>query len=310
MANRALPMERYKRSAASRLLRAVCRRLVYSACASTPSVYDGVVKTLLASALLLLCPAEWAGAVQAKSASRFAVDTGQRLFLAHCAPCHGNRGDGGIGANLAAPQLLHAPDDEGLRAVIVTGIPGTAMPPTRLTAEEQHALVQYVRGLGRLERQPLPGDPARGERIFREQAKCLECHAIGARGGWIGSDLSTVGARRNATFLRQAVLDPKSALTDKLIVYQRYISFPGSFLQVRAVTIGGQRINGARLDEDAFSIQIRDYNGKLHSLMKSELKELHKDWGATPMPSYSGVLSDAQLDDLVAYLASLRGDDR
>jgi putative heme-binding domain-containing protein len=262
----------------------------------TPSVYDGVVKTLFASALLLLCPAGQA------------ADTGEHLFLTHCAPCHGNRGDGGIGASLAAPRLLHAPDDEALGTVIIAGIPGTGMPPTRLTAEEQRALVEYVRGLGRIERQPLPGDPTRGERIFREEAKCLDCHAVGAQGGRIGSDLSTVGARRNAVFLRQAVLDPKSALTDKFIVYQRYISFPGNFLQVRVVTSGGQHIIGARLDEDAFSIQIRDYNGKLHSFMKSELKELHKDWGETPMPSYRGVLNEAQLDDLVAYLASLRGE--
>ena len=253
------------------------------------------MKALLASALLLLCPAGWA------------ADTGERLFMAHCAPCHGNRGDGGIGANLATPELLHAADDEALRAVIVGGIPGTGMPPTRLTAEEQRALVAYVRGLGRIERQPLPGDPARGELIFREQAKCLDCHTLGGHGGRIGSDLSTIGARRNAAFLRQAVLNPKSALTDKAIVYQRYIVFPINFLQVRVVTVGGQHITGVRLNEDAFSIQIRDYNGKLHSFMKSELKELHKDWAETPMPSYGGVLDDPQLDDLVAYLAGLRG---
>jgi len=253
---------------------------------------------LLVSALVFLCPVS------------HAVDIGERLFLAHCAPCHGNRGDGGIGANLAAPQLLHAPDDEALSAVIVAGIPGTGMPPTRLTAEEQRALIEYVRGLGRIERQPLPGDPASGERIFREQTKCLDCHAAGAGGGRIGSDLSTVGARRNAAFLRQAVLDPKLALTDKFVVYQRYLSFPGNFLQVHVVTAGGQNITGARLDEDAFSIQIRDYNGKLHSFLKSELRELHKDWGETPMPSYRGVLSETQLDDLVAYLASLRDEKR
>jgi putative heme-binding domain-containing protein len=182
------------------------------------------------------------------------------------------------------------------------------MPPTRLTAEEQRAMIAYVRSLGRIERQPLPGDPTRGERIFREEAKCSDCHAVGTHGGGIGSDLSTVGARRNAAFLRQAVLDPKSALTDKAIVYQRYIVFPVNFLQVRVVTAAGRHVTGARLNEDAFAIQIRDYSGKLHSFMKSELKELHKDWGETPMPSYRGVLSEAQLDDLVAYLGNLRGE--
>ncbi|SRR5579871_1796742 len=237
-----------------------------------------------------------------------AAGTGERLFLAHCAPCHGKSGDGGIGANLATPRLLHAPDDEALRLVIVGGIAGTGMPPTRLTASEQRDLVEYVRALGRVEPETLRGDAARGEQIFRNEAKCLQCHAVGVSGGHVGSDLSTVGARRNAAFLRQAIVDPKSALTDKFIVYQRYISFPGNFLQVRVVTASGRRVVGARIDEDAFSIQIRDYSGQLHSFWKSELKELHKDWGATPMPAYKGVLSEAQLDDVVAYLASLRGD--
>src|SRR5262252_4461250 len=70
------------------------------------------------------------------------------LFRAHCAPCHGPNGDGGRGANLVARRLVHAPDDDALSAVIRDGIPGTQMPGTRMTADENRALVAFVRALG------------------------------------------------------------------------------------------------------------------------------------------------------------------
>ena len=65
-------------------------------------------------------------------------------------------------------------------------------------------------------------------------------------------------------------------------------------------------MTAARVNEDSFSIQVRDPQGKLHSFLKSELTELQKDWGKSAMPSYKGLLTDPELTDLVAYLASQR----
>ena len=45
---------------------------------------------------------------------------------------------------------------------------------------------------------------------------------------------------------------------------------------------------------------------KVHSLFKSELKKLHKDYGKSSMPSYADALSKEELDDLVAFLVSQR----
>ena len=72
-------------------------------------------------------------------------------------------------------------------------------------------------------------------------------------------------------------------------------------------TQDGRAITGARVNEDAFSIQIRDVSGKVYSFWKEELKELHKDWGKSPMPSYRDKLTPTEIDDLISYLASLRG---
>jgi mono/diheme cytochrome c family protein len=78
-------------------------------------------------------------------------------------------------------------------------------------------------------------------------------------------------------------------------------------LQVRLVTKDGKRMNGVRTGEDTFTIQVRDMSGNPHSFVKQDLKELQRDTGKTPMPSFKTTLSTAEMDDLVAYLVSLRG---
>ena len=89
--------------------------------------------------------------------------------------------------------------------------------------------------------------------------------------------------------------------------YRWYIVIPDNFLQVRLTTQDGREITGARVNEDPFSIQVRDISGRIYSFWKEELKELHKDWGKSPMPSYKDKLTAAETEDLVSYLGSLRG---
>jgi hypothetical protein len=84
---------------------------------------------------------------------------------------------------------------------------------------------------------------------------------------------------------------------------------PDNFLQIRVVTADGRQFTGARVNEDTFSIQIRDAAGRIQSFLKEELRELHKDWGKSPMPSYRDAFSKTELEDMVAYLVSLRGDE-
>ena len=102
------------------------------------------------------------------------------------------------------------------------------------------------------------------------------------------------GTRRNAAYLRASLLEPQAAI-------------PDGFLQVRIVTRDGRSITAVRLHEDTFTIQLRDLAGRTYSFLKEDLRELHKDFGKSPMPSFRGVLTAAEMEDLVAYLASLRG---
>jgi cytochrome c oxidase cbb3-type subunit 3 len=224
------------------------------------------------------------------------VARGKQLFLGHCAPCHGPEGSGGKGANLAQPVLPRAADDQSLFRVLREGIPGTEMPGAwEMIDHEVWQVAAFVRTLGRTAvEERVAGDRMRGEQLFRTKGNCLGCHTVGGQGGNLGPVLSDIGYRRNSAFLRKTLLDPKSTI-------------PEGFLSVDLTTQGNQRVSGIRIAEDTVSSQVRDLSNRLHSFWKSELTQLRRDSQRTPMPSYQGTLSNSEVDDLIAYLLSLRG---
>lgn len=241
------------------------------------------------------------------ASSLYAAPTGEALFQTNCAPCHGPKGDGGKGSNLAVRRLPRAPNDAALANIIGTGIPGTQMPGTRMTAAESANLIAFVRGLGRTAPTQPPGDRANGEKIFWSKGNCGSCHTVAARGGRLGPDLTTIGEKRSPSNLRTSLLDPQAEVPENFAFYRKVIYAPDNYLRIRAVTADGKQITGTRIDEDTFTIQLRDDADKIYSFRKSELRELHEDWGKSPMPSFRGLLSDSELTDVVAYLSSLQG---
>ena len=223
------------------------------------------------------------------------VARGKRLFANNCAVCHGPAGAGGRGANLAQTSLPLGPDDPALFLVIREGIPGTEMPPGWLVLDDHEIwqVVAFVRTLGRVAPESVTGDAQAGGKLFRTKG-CGGCHQVGAEGGRVGPPLTEIGMRRGSAYLRAVVLDAASTL-------------PEDFLQVQVVTREGKRITGIRLNEDNYSIQVRDLSDQLHSFWKDELASLERQPGQSPMPRYRDQLSKSELDDVVAYLVSLRG---
>ena len=220
---------------------------------------------------------------------------GKTIFLGHCAPCHGPEGNGGKGANLAQPVLPRGADDATLFMTIQDGIPGTEMPKAwEMTDHELWQVVAFVRTLGRVTPEKVSGDAARGRELMRAKGNCLHCHTVGAEGVAMGPDLTAIGLRRNASFLRRTLLDPKTSL-------------PPNYVFVDLVTEKNERISGFRLSEDTYTVQVRDLDGRLFSFWKSELTEYRKDPTRTPMPSFESSLSAPEREDLIAYLVTLRG---
>jgi cytochrome c oxidase cbb3-type subunit 3 len=233
------------------------------------------------------------------------VDSGKRLFQGMCVECHGAGGAGGDAPGLNRPRLNHAPDDTALANVIANGIPNTAMPRVRrFTENELQQLVAYVRSLGKVAGDRVPGDARNGAAIYRNLA-CSACHIVAGQGGNLGPDLTEIGFLRGAAYLREAVVDPGASLPKgTLSVLSRGYN---EYMPVRIVTRQGAEVRGIRVNEDAFTIQVRDAAGKFYSLRKSDLELLDKQAGKSIMPSFASRLAAPELTDLVAYLVSLRG---
>jgi putative heme-binding domain-containing protein len=138
----------------------------------------------------------------------------------------------------------------------------------------------------------LKGDAAAGKVIFEGAGNCLSCHRSGARGAVLGPDLSDVGSRLSPDALRQALLEPPATVPAQDRLYQ-------------AVTRSGKTVRGKLLNQEPFSIQMLDVKGQLVALSRSEIRDAHFV-DPPSMPSYRGKLSNAQIEDLVTYLASLR----
>lgn len=219
---------------------------------------------------------------------------GKRLYIGHCALCHGIEGVGGRGPALNQPALRRVKDNWALYGVIKNGVDGTEMPGAwQMTEREVWRVAGYVRSLGRVEPATLTGDAGRGRELYRAKG-CAGCHIVRGEGGASGPELTEIGARRSAAYLREALIDPAA-------------SVPERFLTVSVTTRAGRNLRGVRVNEDSFTIQLRDDNNHFRSFRKAELKDLKKEFGVSTMPSYK-TLTAAELDDLVAYLASLRGE--
>ena len=221
------------------------------------------------------------------------VAQGRKLYLGRCAGCHGPGGDGGKGANLATPTLARATGDSSLYRIIRSGIPDSEMPRHLMTEREVWQVAAFVRTLGQVERPALAGNVQSGRQLVAGKGGCLQCHAIAGEGGHSGPALTTVGMRRSATWLRAKLLDASTEIAPE-------------FRTVRLTTRTGQTVLGVRVNEDTWSIQVRDMGGRVQSFWKTDVSGLKLD-RATIMPSYRDRFSAAELDDVVAYLAGLRG---
>lgn len=226
--------------------------------------------------------------------SRADLATGKKLFENQCGLCHGPQGEGGRGPLLAKPRLSRAPDDNTLLKVIESGIQGTEMPAANSMSEREiRQTAAFVRSLGKLRMEPVPGNAANGAEIYRGKGGCANCHAINGDGGSAGPELAGIGGSRSPAYLKQSLLSPESEL-------------PDSYLLVTVSPKSGPNVTGTRANEDSFSIQILDPSGRLHSFWKSEILELKKQRGKSSMPSYKATLSNEELTNVVAFLASLK----
>ena len=232
--------------------------------------------------------------VAAQDYTQADIAYGSRLYAAQCATCHGASGDSVGGVDLRSGKFRNATTDQDLMSVIMNGVTGTGMQAFRFDAAELAGIIAYLRSMNTFDAGSVrSGDAGRGRVLFEGKGGCTRCHRVGAQGARVAPDLSDIGAIRSAGSLQRSLIDPNSQMMP--------INRP-----VRAVTRDGKVINGRRLNEDTYTVQLIDNQEKLLSLTKADLRE-YTILTVSPMPSYKDRLTQDEVADVVAYLLSLKG---
>jgi putative heme-binding domain-containing protein len=222
------------------------------------------------------------------------IEEGARNFGNFCAFCHGPDGNAMPDADLSKPTLKRASTDEQITAIMLSGIPGTGMPPNNLNQRQVFTIVAYIRSLSKAPPRPISATVAsRGQAVFEGKGGCLGCHRVRDKGSYTGPNLSDIGLLRRAAELEKSIVDPAAEV---LAVNSTVV----------AATKSGETIRGRMLNADTHVVQIMDSSGKLRSVYRDTLGSFTQEL-KSPMPSYKDRLTRDELTDLVAYLVSLRG---
>jgi cytochrome c oxidase cbb3-type subunit III len=237
-----------------------------------------------------------------------AAKAGEYEFRINCALCHGlgARG-GGRGPDLTRAQKKHANSDTELFQVISNGIPGTVMPANGtngqgvgMTDDEIWQIISYIRSVEVKTSATSMGNAAHGKQLFYGDSNCSLCHMVDGTGTPVGPDLTGVSESRTREALIDSVRNPSRRLAWGLTEGTK--EFPQEYETATVVTADGKEIKGVTLNEDNFSVQVIHQDGHLHLLDKSKLRSFHKSRESL-MPKYGNdVLSDKDLDDILAFL--------
>lgn len=224
-----------------------------------------------------------------------AIRAGMGLFRGRCADCHGMDARG-----VRAPDITQVWASgrtvDGLFKIVKDGIPGTEMPSNpRIFDHEAWQILAYLRTLAA----PAPTDPPRGNaengrKIF--STMCAACHQVNAAGGRLGPDLSRIGSARSRDMIVRRVRGSVEG-------------FRQGYEPVTLTPQTGPPISGVKKNEDLFSVQIMDTSERIQGYEKDKMKAV-ENGVRSAMPAFSSNrLSDADLDDVLRYLQTLRGFD-
>lgn len=218
-----------------------------------------------------------------------AAAAGLPIYRRHCSSCHGNQADGGRAPDLISSSLSEAE----IFRTISNGVTGTEMASyaSRLSPDEIWRIVIFLNSAAHRE-STVSGIAARGETIFWGKGGCGNCHAVESRGSFVGPELSGIGRQRNAVHLRESLVSPSADIAR---------GFDG----VTVVLADGHTLRGLERVLDDFSVVLQDFSGKIYSFDRVSLRSVTRD-SQSLMPSYGQILSPTELDDVLAYLVTLR----
>jgi mono/diheme cytochrome c family protein len=216
--------------------------------------------------------------VLATVSSSLLAQTGQQLFESACAGCHGLDGKGGEHApNIATSSKFHNVSDSALAHIVHDGITVSGMPAfgSIFNSSQINEVVSYLRILqGTQKSARISGDAETVRTLFKEKARCAECHSVNGTGGFLASDLSGYGETHSPDELRQQILNHRGI--------------------TRVVTRQGKKYEGLLRNEDNFSIQLETFDGDFVFIRRADVAVMeHKKLS---------ILDSNNLDNLISYL--------
>lgn len=247
------------------------------------------MKVLLSTSLLFLATSLVSGSLCAQQKD---TASGEHIFAANCAACHGSDGRGGERApDIATRRSVISRSDTDLETIVNKGLPGAGMPPFGFMGDQKVSdVVAYLRVLqGKVAVENVAGNPEAGHELFFGKAECSKCHMVNGQGGFIATDLSTYGASASPANLRSLIIDPNQNLqpTSKVV-------------EVR--TSNGQHISGLLRSEDNFNISLQTEDGRFHMYSKAKLANIRYTSHSIMPTDYASKLSSKELEDLVSFL--------
>ena len=139
-----------------------------------------------------------------------------------------------------------------------------------------------------------PGDADRGRELFiSAQAACSKCHRVGAVGGEVGPDLSTIGRSRSRRDLLESILYPSA-------------SYARGFASYTIVTQDGKARSGIILGESPTHVRLGINAATAERVAVHDIEEIHATDLSIMPADVARQLSQQQLADLVAHLQSLQ----
>jgi putative heme-binding domain-containing protein len=224
-----------------------------------------------------------------------AILAGMGAYRVRCADCHGMDARGVRSPDITQVWARGRTDDALFRTVR-NGVVGTEMPsfPAPRTSDTDiWRILAYLKTLAAsASAEPARGSAVAGQNVF--ETNCLACHRVGDRGGRLGPDLSRIGTARAREALSRQI---RGNVAD----------FRTGYEPVTLTTPGGEQIRGVKKNEDQYSVQIMDTRERIQGYLREDMRTVTSE-KQSAMPTFgSDRLSDAELDDLLAYLTGLQG---
>jgi cytochrome c oxidase cbb3-type subunit III len=265
------------------------------------------------AALLVAGMILWIPGVGADDKNPFAGDAkaaklGEFQFRVNCAFCHGlSAKGGGRGPDLTKAQKKHGNSDADLFRTISQGVAGTAMPAgtnggigVGMTDEEIWQVITYIRSVQVKAPEKPIGDAAHGKELFFGKARCGACHMVEGKGGRMGPDLTGAGTARAPEYIVDSVRNPSRRLAQG--VAEAMKEFPQEYETITVEMPDGKRVTGVALNEDSFTVQMMDADEKIYLFEKDKLKSFEKSRESLMPPYDVKILSDQELNDILAFL--------